>query len=830
MTKFLSSGFTALAISGVAGIFLVATPIPAGAQDASIDEITVTARKREENLKDVPVSISVVNSELIDAAGIANQQDLFDMTPGLVYDDGNNFGDRNAGAPGIRGIQSLEIASTRQKATSFIDGMPMNGQGGSLQFVDVERVEVYRGPQSAAFGRATFAGAVNYVTKDPTDEFGGSFAVNASDQERRQYQGAISGPLGDKVGFRLDANYEEVRGNPDWVSTDGVDLGNTETTYFSGKLKFNPTDKVEAELRFVHLETEDGNGATYFITDPSCLNYAYTDTQGRAQNYLRGDFNCNTSIPSDGIQRNHDTAATFDPEDPNYNLALSYAVLDPVVTLERDRISGSIDFDIGEGVLQVLSYHSDDMAQRWQDADRSNTALSIDPMSGMVGMNSNTMADPNEIEESYAEIRWVSPGDQKLQYVVGASYYDYTFLTNIFAQYAGIVLGLEDELGPINPLQIFSEDATNTGVFINLTYAATDKTTLSFEGRYQSDDINNFNNVTSDSFNNKTTSFQPRLAINHTLSDQVSIYGQYSTGNNPAGVNVNFTNPEAIESIAIANTGNEFGPAVISYDHESFLTFDEEELTNIEVGLKADLADNKVSLAAALYYMEWEDMVQPYNLNWDGDWNNDGMGMSIYIPPFTMSRSFINLGSADFIGVEGEVNWRASDNFSVRATFALQKAEYTDFCSLWAVGTLGMTPDLYAADGDTPADCVIVDGNTPVRQPDLNFTISPSYHGELGGSGWGYNARLDWRRSGSNYMDDYNLMKMPDTDIVNLSLSFTNEMFNVRLYANNLTDDDTPAAIGYGADWNQAVNGSIDNLYILGRRPREFGVRLQVDF
>ena len=141
-----------------------------------------------------------------------------------------------------------------------------------------------------------------------------------------------------------------------------------------------------------------------------------------------------------------------------------------------------------------------------------------------------------------------------------------------------------------------------------------------------------------------------------------------------------------------------------------------------------------------------------------------------------------------------------------------------------------MTPDRYAADGDTPADCVIVDGNTPVRQPDLNFTISPSYHGQFGNSDWGYNARLDWRRSGSNYMDDVNLMKMPDTDILNLSLSFSNEMFNVRLYANNLTDDDTPAAIGYGADWNQAVNGSIDNLYILGRRPREFGVRLQVDF
>ena len=63
---------------------------------------------------------------------------------------------------------------------------------------------------------------------------------------------------------------------------------------------------------------------------------------------------------------------------------------------------------------------------------------------------------------------------------VGASYYDYDFLTNIFAQYAGIVLGLEDDLGPINPLQIFSEDASNLGVFANLTYAVNDQTDLVF--------------------------------------------------------------------------------------------------------------------------------------------------------------------------------------------------------------------------------------------------------------------------------------------------------------------------------------------------------------
>ena len=607
MIRFLSRGLSALTMIALAGVFFAATPTPAGAQDA-LDEVVVTARKREESLRDVPVAISVMDSALIQEAGITDQRDLFEMTPGIEYDV--NFGDRNSGTPGVRGIQSLEIASTRQKASSFLDGMPMNGQTGSLQFGDVQRVEIYRGPQSAAFGRATFAGAINYVSKDPTEELEGYFAVNYSDQEREQYTGGISGPLGKKAGFRIDANYEDVRGSDDWVSTDGYDLGGTQTEYVSGKLTFDPSDKIHGEFKYLHLETDDNPSQRFFITDPSCLNYDYSDQQGRPQSYVRGTYNCNNSVPSGGIPRNHDTSATFDPADPNYDLALSYAVLSPGVSVERDRFQASLDFEIGESLLQVQGYYSEDEAMRWWDSDNSQTALTI--AMGMVGMNVNTMADPNSIDETYLEVRWVSPSDQKLQYVFGASYYDYEFLTNIFSQYAGIVLGLEPSIGPINPLQIFSEDAENIGVFFNLTYAATDKTTLSFEGRYQQDDISNFNNVTGDSFNNKTTSFQPRLAINHAINDEVSIYGQYSIGNNPAGVNVNFTNPQAIDSIAIANTGNAFGPAVITYDHLTFLEFEEEELTNIEFGVKATLGDGKVDIAAALYYMEWEDMVQPH--------------------------------------------------------------------------------------------------------------------------------------------------------------------------------------------------------------------------
>lgn len=140
----------------------------AGPQETSalptLEEIVVTARKREENLLEVPVSISVFSGNLIDEAGIVEPRDFFELSPGLDFDVEH---DRIGSQPAVRGVQSNNAATTRQKVTSFIDGLPMIGAAGSVGFAGIERIEVFRGPQSAAFGRATFAGAINYVTPGP---------------------------------------------------------------------------------------------------------------------------------------------------------------------------------------------------------------------------------------------------------------------------------------------------------------------------------------------------------------------------------------------------------------------------------------------------------------------------------------------------------------------------------------------------------------------------------------------------------------------------------------------------------------------------------------
>ena len=138
------------------------------APQKEIDEITVSGRKRGELLQDVPVSISAFTQDDLVEQGITNLQKLYEATPGLTFDTAH--GDRNSSQPAVRGVQSTRVLSTLQKVTTFVDGIPMAGQVASLTFTGIDQVEVYSGPQSAAFGRATFAGAINYSTSDATEQ------------------------------------------------------------------------------------------------------------------------------------------------------------------------------------------------------------------------------------------------------------------------------------------------------------------------------------------------------------------------------------------------------------------------------------------------------------------------------------------------------------------------------------------------------------------------------------------------------------------------------------------------------------------------------------
>jgi len=807
----------------ITALLITGAPIVVSAQEEAVvlEEIIVTARKREENLRDVPVSISVIDDTFIKNAGILDQFDLFENVPGIQY---NQDHDRQGVRAAVRGVQSNAQNPIRAKVTSFIDGIPVLGQTGSLQFHGIQRIEVMRGPQSAAFGRATFAGAINYVTKNPGDEFDASFSAGTSDLGRNVAAVSLSGPLTDTLGIIVDASYDEYRGADEWVSTDGITLGSTSTKYITSKLVWEPTNNFDMNLRFMHLETDDDPPLQWNIPGAelaACTNFTLPNGRG----YVQGEWSCDPSIPEGGAPQNIHPEETLEEGTYAYYQAQTFSVLDPGSYVKRNRVQGELNFLLkNDTLIQVLASHSEDKLRRWFDVDRSDSVPRFRPNGTMLGGNVRARANPNTINESYGEIRWVSSGDQPLRWVVGASIYDYTLNTDFVDQLAGSILGLEDEANggnPFSPVAINSDIATNSGIFGNLTWDVSDRTTVSAEVRFQRDDVNSSSHLTNFTFNNLTNSIQPRLAINHTINKNWSTYGQVSSGTNAAGVNISFLDENRQASLAAAKAAG-----VVTYETDHFLSYKEERVTNFEIGIKGNALDNRLRLSASVYHMKWADMIQPGGIDWDGDWNDGSFDPDGRIFNVTGGGGFQNMGDANMSGIELEADWRATDKWRFKGGFAYAKAKFADSC-LGDPVSKGYEPTWLIEDG-APYDCYRVDGNDLYRQPDTTLSLSTTYTGLLGTGDWHWSARLGGIYSSKQYLDVMNLAYLPSKTIINASLSFSNENVNVTLFGNNLTDNDTPHNLQFNRDWN--LPGNTFGFNVRPRSPTEIGARISYNF
>jgi outer membrane receptor protein involved in Fe transport len=162
-------------------------------QGLQLEEIIVTARKTEESLQDVPIAITAFTAQAIEEAGIESVVDLASQTPGFSFNQGfGRSGGGNADAssrPSIRGMSSILGTAN---ASFFVDGIFVSGNPTSYQLDNLERVEVIRGPQSALFGRQTFGGAINFVTRRPTDETRGQVNLTGGEHDHFEASGRAS--------------------------------------------------------------------------------------------------------------------------------------------------------------------------------------------------------------------------------------------------------------------------------------------------------------------------------------------------------------------------------------------------------------------------------------------------------------------------------------------------------------------------------------------------------------------------------------------------------------------------------------------------------------
>lgn len=272
ISKFRSMTYRAALLTGALG--LTATAIPALAQtapeDAAVSEsdqtsnvIVVTTRKRAERLQDVPLSITALSSEELEQKGISTLADLAAQTPGLAFQDVNGA----YAAPVLRGVAQIDQTGPQGNVGIFIDGVYLNNRS-ALAFdqYDLASIEVVKGPQSALYGRNTFAGAINYVTEAPdVDKFSGHATFTLGNYDRHEAKGSINIPIMNGVAVRVFGGWSEFDGTiKNDLSGKYLD-GWKDRWSVGGALKAEITDNLTLDLFGVRSETSNDQPALYAL-------------------------------------------------------------------------------------------------------------------------------------------------------------------------------------------------------------------------------------------------------------------------------------------------------------------------------------------------------------------------------------------------------------------------------------------------------------------------------------------------------------------------------------------------------------------------------------
>ena len=189
------------------GLFMCMASGLASAQEAAaLDEVQVTARRVVEDLQVVPVAIKAITTADLEKQGIKDVRDIANFTPNLTFTTENSG--RNT-VPSIRGIGLIDARGFDNPVGVFIDGIFVSGRSSNnVSMLDLERVEVIKGPQSALYGRNTFSGAINYVTRATPKEFAAKAEAAVGTDRLWRFSGNFGGPITDTVAGRLALSYE----------------------------------------------------------------------------------------------------------------------------------------------------------------------------------------------------------------------------------------------------------------------------------------------------------------------------------------------------------------------------------------------------------------------------------------------------------------------------------------------------------------------------------------------------------------------------------------------------------------------------------------------
>lgn len=767
--------------------------------DQILEEVVITARRREETLQSTPMAVSAYTGDSLEYRGIESLDEISRFAPNLTLENNPSFGGAsNSAAIYLRGIGQKEFLPTTEPGVGlYVDGVYIaRSVGAILDIVDVERLEVLRGPQGTLFGRNTIGGAISVVTvkPDPTGEAEGALSVMAGTDDLLTIKGSYHRPINDTLAARFSLASLSQDG---YVKrADGTDLGNDDTVTGRAAFTWLPSDRLTVDVNFEATRDRENGPALELIgidfTDLSQLGgvvlappppmafihnvttaavapgvpCAATDVNGNGVTSNPSISNCydDRYIGADGVDEG--TAPAFSETDLwGFSTTLTYDISD---TLELKSISAWRDLESefardGDHSPARISQFYDNLEQE-QFTQELQLLGTYDNMNWILGFyyfnedgfNTNILdftvsnfrsggAFDNSAWAAFAQANFDLSDDLRL--TLGGRYTDEekSFLPDqiIFQNYYA---GISNVVPPDNPLYALDAPFLQAGERI-LPLLEKDI------------DI---------------SEFTPMASLSYDVSDNMMIYGTYSEGFKSGGFTQRVFPPIVVPFTAPPGTP----------DIDLIPTYEPEFVDVLEAGFKSRLANGRVRFNGAVFSTDYEDLqVQVFNS----------------VAPVTQ-----NIGEASIDGVELELQASPGNGWLIEGSIAKLDAEYDDIDT--SITLIGENFDFE-------------------RVPELTAALGVSREFFLD-SGGTLTTRLDWGYRSETYNDAYNspLLETDAYDLVDASVRWVdaNGDWTVVLAGRNLTDEQYMITGVYGTAF-QSFEAMFD-------RGRQWRLEVRRDF
>ncbi|WP_160152764.1 TonB-dependent receptor [Microbulbifer sp. ALW1] len=536
---------------------------------AELEEVTVTAQKRAERITEVPIAITNVGAEAIKQTGVRQVQEVAQFVPNLNISSGTDF----TTAVTMRGVGSASRnIGFDTRVGVYLDGVYL-GQSPAINqdLVDLERIEVLRGPQGTLFGKNTVAGAINLISQKPSDEFSGSISAEYGSMNSRQLSATINAPLSDSLFGKISVNRQQRDGYVKNLTTGNL-LNEQDGSAYRAQLMYDAGGSFNAILALDGMESDR----------LSTTGEAVTNTFG--------------SAPDTAAPERHQVAMDVDPREER-------EIRGTALTMEWNLPSDFTLRSITASRDTEMTYHND-------------TDYSPYPLAEIEYMDS--------YEQLTQEFQLVSPGADDFNYVAGLYFYQQEgnsfrevttseLFENLLEQQYGVP-------GLVNPdSSVYTAgtvDTSSIAAYVNGSYQLSDSWKLGFGLRYSEEQkevdwaIDGssaplFRIATGEVLDDRTDShLSPTLSINYALAEDMNTYAKYSGGFKSGGYNLDF---------------------VASGDLAAGTDFDKETVDAFEVGLKGTALARQFSYNLALFRAIYQD----YQVNQFVDLGDGATSISI---------------------------------------------------------------------------------------------------------------------------------------------------------------------------------------------------------